>query len=344
VRLTAQGGAGRSFQLASTWRGAGGEEGEDPEVQDVWLEPGGDTLTAQWGDIRVVQPDGGRETRVALSVSLHGVELAREEVAVLGTNGVLTGLHLDRARNLRTRDGALAALRLVRSGRGPAAERRIAELRPGAVRLLIYDDMLAGPPGATEEGGFGRALAGMLEARYPALRFGLTRSFTGTGQEPAPLDRFLHVLETLGQARPTLVLLVCQPATVVNGAAVDDFTRCLTASIDQVHARSRAEVVVVTPPPMPGRPEASRPYARAAKQVGLRKGVPVVDLYSRFVLTSDWEGLFRREGSSDPAFLLYPNSRGQMLIAQEIYHTLVARLHDGLATAAREESIRSAAR
>ena len=51
---------------------------------------------------------------------------------------------------------------------------------------------------------------------------------------------------------------------------VEECLACLTACVDQVHARSRAEVIIVTPPPMPGRPDASRPYARAAKQVGLR--------------------------------------------------------------------------
>jgi hypothetical protein len=70
--------------------------------------------------------------------------------------------------------------------------------------------------------------------------------------------------------------------------------------------------------------------------------VPVVDLYSRFVLTSGWEDLFRSEGADAPAFLLYPNPRGQMLIARELYDTIVARFHDDLSTAARQESIRSA--
>jgi hypothetical protein len=154
----------------------------------------------------------------------------------------------------------------------------------------------------------------------------------------------MHVLDTLGPSRPTLVLLVCQPATVVNGAPLDDFRRCLTASIDQIQARSRAEVVLVTPPPLPGRPDASRPYARAAKQAGLQKGVPVVDLYSRFVLTEDWEDLFRSDAGRGPAYLLYPNTQGQALIARELYDTIVAGFHDDLSTAARQESIRNVSR
>jgi hypothetical protein len=342
VRVAAQGGAERVFQLSFDRDGSSeGPPGTD-QVQDVRLDPAGELMTDEWSDIRLVQPGEGREKRVALSVGLHGVEVAREEVAVLGTNGVLSGLHLDAAQALRMRDGALAALRLARSGGPLEAPRRIAEMRPGTVRLLVFDDMLAGPPGTSGGEGFAEALAAMLKARYPALDFRLTRSAVETGQEPSPLDRFLHLLDAMGPARPTLVLLVCQPATVVNAAPLEDFRRCLTACIDQVQARSRAQVVVVTPPPMPGRPDAARPYARAAKQVGIQKDVPVVDLYSRFVLTSGWEDLFRSEGADAPAFLLYPNPRGQMLIARELYDTIVARFHDDLSTAARQESIRSA--
>ena len=70
----------------------------------------------------------------------------------------------------------------------------------------------------------------------------------------------------------------------------------------------------------------------------------MADLYSRFVLTSEWEDLFRREGSSGPSYLLYPNPRGQVLIARELYDTIIASFHRELATAARQESIRSASR
>jgi hypothetical protein len=344
VRVTAQGGAGRVFQLASHSEGSSADGLPGEQVRDVPLEPGGELMMAEWSDMRLVRPGEGKETRVVLSVSLHGVAVAREEVAVLGTNGVLSGLHLDRAQALRTRDGALAAVRLMRSGQLPEAPRQIAAPRPGTVRLLVFDDMLAGPPGGSAEEGFPEALAAMLKARYPALDFALSRSAVETGQEPSPLERFLHLLDVLGSARPTLVLLVCQPASVVNGAPLEDFRRCLTASVDQIQARTRAEVVVVTPPPTPGNPGASRPYARAAKQVGLQKDVPVVDLYSRFILTDGWEDLFRRDGAQAPAFLLYPNSRGQVLVARELYDTIVAGFHDELSGAARQESIRSASR
>ena len=69
------------------------------------------------------------------------------------------------------------------------------------------------------------------------------------------------------------------------------------AALDQVLSLTRAHVIIVSPPPLPGRPELARTYARIAKRTGLRKGLPVADLVSEVKERIEsarkiWRGLF----------------------------------------------------
>ena len=88
----------------------------------------------------------------------------------------------------------------------------------------------------------------------------------------------------------------------------------------------------------------SRRYAQAAKRVGLQAGVPVVDLYSRFLLTEGWEELFRPEGDRHPSYLLYPNRIGQELIGREIYAAVMENYHRELSAGNRKAALTRAAR
>ncbi|KPK66244.1 MAG: hypothetical protein AMK73_00560 [Planctomycetes bacterium SM23_32] len=284
----------------------------------------------------VAAPD---DMQVKVAVAHRGVEAVSERLRVLQTDGPLSGLHLDEAQDLRDQEGRLVVLRLADLRRDNAPPRRLCETRTGAVSILAFDEMLAGPPGHFQRAEYGEALRRMLAARYSELDFRFDRVARGLGSEPSPLDRFLRIRDAMGRAEPNLVLLVCQPQSVINGVPVGDFEGFLAASLDHVLARSRAEVVIVAPPPVPGAPEAARPYARAAKRVGLRKGVAVVDLYSRFLLTADWEGFFRPRGARRPSYMLYPNEAGQALIAQEVYTAVVGACHADLSAAVREVSL-----
>ena len=135
------------------------------------------------------------------------------------------------------------------------------------------------------------------------------------------------------------MILVCQPESVVNPVPPEAFETYLVASIDQILSQTSAHVVVVTPPPLPGRPELARGYARIAKKTGLRKGVVVADLYSRFMLTAGWRDLFKAEEGDQPSYLLYPNKQGQLQVSQEILTSIVAQLHDELSACVRKVSL-----
>ena len=174
-----------------------------------------------------------------------------------------------------------------------------------------------------------------LEGLYSGLRFVPRRAAAPQSAGIQPMAGFLHVASTLARSSPNLVILVCQPDTVINGTPVDEFEAALSAALDQVLVRSRAEAVLVGPPPVPGRPDASRAYAAAAKRLGLRKGVPVVDLYSRFRLMPDWEALFQPPDGQGTTYLVHPNEQGQRIIAREIMTAVTECCHEGFSAAVR---------
>jgi len=337
IMAIGSGASEHDFDLVTTAAGFGGQE--QKTSQPLHVAPDHETLGAKWTEVNEFYPPNGGDLRVKIEALLHGVRIAGEEVAVLGTDGPLTGLHLDKSQNLRDQEGALVVLRLAEMTGRTAPPRRLCDTKTGTVSALVFDEMLGGPPGQFGPAEYTNLLTTFLSARYPELTFKCEHLAEGGEAEPLPMQSFVHIYHTMARAKPNLVLLVCQPQSVINGVPLEDFEKYLEASLDQILARSRAETILVTPPPVPGSPEMARPYAAAAKRVGLRKGVPVVDLYSRFLLLNDWESLFSQEMGQEPSFLLYPNGQGQELIADEIGATVLANLHDELSAAVREVSL-----
>lgn len=345
VLALGQGAAEQPFELVtSAVRGRGPGREERTRSFPLLLAAGSPDVQGERAEVQETYPSTRGNLRITVRALLRGVEVALEKMAVLRTDGPLTGLHLDRAQNLRDQENSLVVLRLAAAHRSEATPRRICEPKTGAVTIVAFDEMLGGPPGRSGQTNYGEALRGLLAARYPELAFTFRRSGPEGGAECSPLERFLHLSRSMGRSRINVALLVCQPQSVINGVPVGEFEKCLSASVDQVLKCSRAEVIVLTPPPVPGSPEAARPYARAAKRVGLRKGVPVVDLYSRFLLMEDWEGLFQPGTGRYPSFRLYPNERGQERIAREVYAAFIENFHRDVSAGMRKVMLMRAAR
>jgi hypothetical protein len=57
------------------------------------------------------------------------------------------------------------------------------------------------------------------------------------------------------------------------------------------------------------------------------------------MLTPRWEDLFKPAGGEDPAYQLSPNEKGQRLMSQEIFTSIVSGLHNELSDAARSISL-----
>jgi hypothetical protein len=345
VVAVADGASGLTFELVSAATdGTGPERRGRVTSHSLQFGPaaggrGSPAASEETVELEEDYPSEEGDARVSVRALLHGTEVAREQVIVTSTDGPLYAMRLDEAQNLRDEDGALVVLRLADVTRAKAAPRRLCEARTGTVSVLVLDEMLAGPAGRPERSEHASVLADLLSARYPELKFALQRVGAQGTAESSPMEELLGLCRMLTRARPNLVLLVCQPQSVINGVPVEDFEKVLSASLDQVLARTRAEAIVVAPPPIPDRPEMARPYESAAKRVGLRKGVPVVDLYSRFLLMEDWQALFRPLGSQSPALCLYPNAVGQEGIAREVYATAVENFHEEFSAAVRQMAL-----
>jgi len=342
VLVAARKGGRRMLELRSSTVGRD-QEARAVGAEEIIVDPVPvDAAEDRWVSTELIHRSGGDEACLHLCLLLHGREVASERVMSVGTGGPLKEVRLDHSQNLRDATGAL--VRLVPAGltRGGAPARRLTG-PDGKVRVLVLDELLAGPPGGPTATGYVGELAALLRRRYPALKFEFLRSSAQEGAGSFPVLKLLHVAEAVARYRPHLVVLVWPPQSVVDGLPVGQFERYLGAALDQVLASSRAEVVVVTSPPLPGHPELAFEYARAAKKVGLRVGVPVVDLYSRFLLTENWLSLFRTGRGAHESYLLYPSAQGQAEVAREIYATLVEAFHEDLSIVARSTAMQRAA-
>ena len=138
-----------------------------------------------------------------------------------------------------------------------------------------------------------------------------------------PLVRLSRLSEDVVASEPDVVLLVCSITDILHYMPVHDYAAFLKATLDQILSQTKADVFLVTPPPQAVNQEISKPYAMAAKQVAQQREVPTVDLYSLFLLREpDVQSFYRDEIDPDPVIYLEPNSKGQQLIAREIYRIM----------------------
>jgi hypothetical protein len=210
----------------------------------------------------------------------------------------------------------------------------------GTVRVLVLDELLAGPPGAAPAAGYVGMVQELLAERYSGLQFKMVRSSGPADLGSDPLSKLMHTVETVGKVDPHIVLVVWPLQALVDGLPVEQYEAYLAATTDHLLARTEAEVFLVCLPPLLGREDASRRYATATKRTALRKGVKAVDLYSRFLLQEDWKSLFRSDLRRYPSYTLYPGRGGQVEIAREVYANILEFVHDELAAAERAVQLR----
>lgn len=340
VLVCARGGPMRTFVLRTVASRAE-EPGRAAVVssQELQIEGPGDSPQDHWQGVDVSYAAGDGGASLDVSLLLHGTEVVSERVAALGTDSLLNGMHLDGSQMLRDKSGALSRLILADLTREQARERRCWS-PDGTVKVLVLDELLGGPPGHPVKANYIGSLNVLLSKRYPELKFEFERSSAPGQTGRLPILKFLHVARQAQESKPNIAILVWPPQAVVDGLPLDEFESYLSAAVDQILGQTRAEVVVVTCPPLPGHPGLAFDYARVAKNVGLRKKVCVVDLYSRFRLTEDWQSLFRSERERYPSYLLYPSQRGQEEVAREIYATMLDNFHEEFSEAVRHVQMR----
>jgi len=338
VSMAARGGRPHTFIVRSETRSADARSPQHNTSMAI-VPVTGDVRDDKWHEGVIPLPRGVNGGNVHISITLHDKVLHETVIRAVGTDASLDGMKLDAARCLRDADGNRVRLVLTDQTLDRAPKRRL-DSGKGVVRVLVLDEMLAGPPGKPRNATWIGALDKMLAKQYgPSLKFDVRRSCAPQKCSTLPIIKLLGLSQAVSQTRPDIVVLVWPQQAVVDGLPVATFSKFVRACVDNVLARTRAHMIIVTPPPLPAHPRESAIYARAAKTIGLATKVPVADLYSRFRLTDDWPRFFLSAQSRHSASLLYPNPEGQQQVAHEVFVTLIETLGDDLAALARKASI-----
>lgn len=342
VLVAARNGAPRTLQLRTVSRPLDGRSETVSPARPVKVTPVSGGADDEWTSVVAEWDPGAASSELEAQLLLHGRVVAATRLAVVSAADDLEGVTLDESQDLRSPDGAL--LNLIAPGlvRDDVAARVPVDGR-GNVRILVLDELLAGAPGQAIGPSYAGLLRELLQKRYPTLKFEVERVAVQGEVGTRPITKFLGVVRALDERDPTVVLLVWPPQAIVDGLPVEQYEAYLSATVDNILQRTTAELFLVNTPPMPLQPDVARPYAAAVKKVALRKEVRAIDVYSRFLLLDDWEGLFRSAQRRYPSFTLYPSRTGQEEVAREAYAAMVDALHQAFSTAERKLSVQRSA-
>lgn len=235
-------------------------------------------------------------------------------------------------------DGTPVVLRLS----GETYKRREPSLlqklkRKSAVNLLFVDDSLAG---AGEEG-YIHLVKAIIEHEFPGVSVELTRvGLHGAqgGWSYRPYGGLMDIVAAVRKKRPDAVVVAGSLRDVIRFTPVARYERRIHALVEFLEGSCGAQVLLLTPPPTIANPALAKGYAIAVKRVGLRKRVPVADIYSAFMRAGEarssdgarqdspingWEVFYRDTESDAPIYHLSPTTLGQRIIAIIVSRTLL---------------------
>lgn len=319
----------RTFELRITTRE---DDGAVTEKRSVALPPALKAGQDKWVTVSKEVPLSRENVYLDCSIWSHGQRLLERSVAVLRTDKPFGDLRLDANQRLRDGKGRYATLRLA-DVRRKNVEPPIL-YRQGFMRIIVLDNGLADQGSErVDQPSYLKYLEKMLTDEMARtsptrrLKFQVDRiSFTYRGGYP-PLERLCDISKVIAKKRPNLILLTTSPEDVVNNIPMEDFRANVTAVIDQVLTQTRAMPILITPPPLPRSTVIARRYARTVKVIGIHKDIPVVDIYSGFMLQSNWLSLFSSQSGSSLSRSLRPNAQGQRLIARMIVDKLLRTVY-----------------
>ena len=278
----------------------------------------------EWYTTRRTYRPGETPHTVHLRLSYAGHTVQERVIDIIPTRSPFGRLRVDN-ENLVSEDGHIVVLQLDEEPLRRGDQARRLQRRDRPLRMIVIDDSLS--PAATREtegATYYGTLAKLIQERRPGTRVDLSRvgRYDQSYGYP-PLVRLSRMTEDLVSQDPDVVLLVCSITDILNYLPVREFEAFLKAALDQTLSQTRADVFLITPPPLAVNPLISKPYAMAAKRVAQRRSVPTVDLYSLFFLREkELRSFYQDEIDPDPVFYLEPNPKGQRLIANELYRIM----------------------
>lgn len=305
------------FDLRSSLRSISGRLIEDT-AESMELKAG------EWHTVRRRYHPGSTQHSCLLHLSYAGEPIRAQTIDIVPTRCPYGALRVDN-EHLVSRDDRIVVLRLDDAPLRRGDRGRRFEVTDRPLRLMTIDDSLSPAAEAeTVSRTYYGKLKGLIQEAHPDVQVDLKR--VGRYDKSSgylPLVRLSRLSEDVVAFEPDVVLLVCSITDILHYMPVHDYAAFLKATLDQILSQTKADVFLVTPPPQAVNQEISKPYAMAAKQVAQQRKVPSVDLYSLFLLREpDVQSFYRDEIDPDPVIYLEPNSKGQQLIAREIYRIM----------------------
>jgi len=259
-----------------------------------------------------------------LSLEFCGMTLVREEVVVAAPESVTSELR-EINGGLVDEAGRLVVLRLSREVQAASAEGAVRLLRAGKqVKICVMDDSLAPRESAESPSTYYAILARELARRYPNARINARRIGGEFVSHHDPLRRLGRLPALAAQEKPDVVIVAASMRDLTNGVPAEQHEVCLYALADRLRGVTRADVILVTPPPLIINPDLSKQYAERTMRAGLRRGLKVADVYSSFARMGEegWRKLFQDPQEPDVLYL-YPNAEGQERIAEVLLRVVL---------------------
>lgn len=281
----------------------------------------------QWRTI--TRPEAGESAGllanggISFSLSYRGERVAESRVNIVSANQGIEGLELRDGR-LVDASGAPLVLRLSDNPyrrRRASLGQRMARL--GNLTIVVVDDSIAGLGDSSYLDILKERLQRLSKAKVTIERVGM--DVGSRGYQPA--RNLVEFPLRAKELNADVVVIAASLRDVLRFIPVERFERNLQALVDRIEAESGAQVALLAPPPTIANPGLSQAYALAVKRVGLRRGLPVADIYSGFVKSGNgdetvWRELYRDPAGSAPVYHMSPTERGQELIADILFRTL----------------------
>ncbi len=282
-----------------------------------------------WVNITEHLPGPHEDVRLSFQLLFHGHPVQEKRFSLIQAPGDAEELRLDAPNKLVDAKGDPALLVLSGLALNEAEHRRYGRFNNGTIRMLVLDSLRKH---SVEANTYLDILKARLEKVYKPLEFDIT---VLDFPSPPPLEVFFTAVEAIDKYNPDMLMLAGFLGDTTDVPQPGDFELSLAATIEQILSRTDTGLIMVTPPPFPGRLHSARTFAEIIKRTGFTKNIAVADPYSRFMLLDDRHSCFGdRNGDQFRGGEFLLNEKAQNLIAEEVLAAIVrhinVELHDAV--------------
>jgi hypothetical protein len=263
------------------------------------------------------------------SFVLHGqIEIARIDVRVLLDSDPFPEL-VAHDPNLVDADGSHVIVKTT----GTAELERVPlgtllAGSPRALRVAVVDNSLCpAGDGYDESKLFLGMLQSQLETKFPS-RTVTVRRFAAEQDAPGyfPVKRMLEAGEAVERFQPHVIVVSLDEEDIVANTPTETTDTYLDLMINHFAARTRAKIVLVTPPPRIQAEAHSKVFALALGRLALERNVELADVYeSANLYDGEWTDLYLDDAVPNErnVWMMYMNTTGQHLVADTILKAIL---------------------